>query len=259
MLLATDELNLARGNFAPSGEFKMPVDENDTEAYEILVEWIGTSNPFLLSMNGGLPQLLASRHVLQAARAALRNKLKRTEHPDMARLLEMIREDTFCPNLVIDTDDSLGVGSRLILQKAGNMDLAFNSQAAAKFCQIRDIYEDPNEWQFWLQTGYDTRIRDWHEKVFRTNEQTNASLNLAGDYVHTGAVQIAIENAPTGKWRIEGRAAIRSDGQFINGLTPGNYTIVFDAVVGKTAPANIPIVVEEGKVATATGTYTTTA
>ena len=59
------------------------------------------------------------------------------------------------------------------------MDVAFNTQAATKFCQIRDIYEDPNEWQFWLQTGYDTRIRDWHEKVYRCNEQKNESLDLS--------------------------------------------------------------------------------
>ena len=69
-----------------------------------------------------------------------------------------------CPALEILSHEALGQGSRLILQKKGNMDVAFNTQAATKFCQIRDIYEDPNEWQFWLQTGYDTRIRDWHEK-----------------------------------------------------------------------------------------------
>src|SRR3712207_9163421 len=63
------------------------------------------------------------------------------------------------------THEALGQGSRLVLQKKGNLDVAFNTQAASKFCQIRNIYEDPNEWQFWLQSGYDTRVRDWHEKV----------------------------------------------------------------------------------------------
>src|SRR3712207_7336770 len=43
------------------------------------------------------------------------------------------------------THEALGQGSRLVLQKKGNLDVAFNTQAASKFCQIRNIYEDPKD------------------------------------------------------------------------------------------------------------------
>ena len=120
----------------------------------------------------------------------------------MQRMLELLREDAMCPNLIVSSHEALGQGSRLTLQKVGNIDVAFNTQAASKFCQIRDIYEDPNEWQFWLQAGYDTRINDWHEKVFRCNEQKNESLDLAGDYCKTGGVQVAITGTDKGQWSI---------------------------------------------------------
>lgn len=138
------------------------------------------------------------------------------------------------------------------------MDLAFNTQAAARFCQIRDIYEDPNEWQFWLQSGYDTRINDWHEKVFCTNEQKNEGLDLAGDYCKTGAVSVTITGDDgKGLWNIQGKAAKRASGQYINGLAPGTYTVEFADVEGKTKPSNIASVeVQAGEVTTKEAAYT---
>lgn len=256
MLIAKDMVNAARGNFAISGEFTPPTSDSDSAAYENLVEWIGGANSYLRSSVGGTPQLQCSETVLKAARAALRIKLRMQEYPSMQRMIELLREDAMCPSLIVSTHESLGMGSRLTLQKVGNIDVAFNTQAAAKFCQIRDIYEDPNEWQFWLQAGYDTRINDWHEKVFRTNEQKNTALDLAGDYCNTGAVQINITGADAATCHIQGKVSTRYNGQFFLGLAPGNYTIEFDAVDGKTKPANQQVTIVAGEVATATGAYT---
>lgn len=183
MLVAAGDITATRGNLSTTGEIKFDSASPSTEAYDKLVEFIGTASNFLKSNKNGLPQLLAAENALMNARSALRFKLKALEYPTMARMLEHLREDAICPDLIIDTDSALGTGSRLTLQKVGNMDLAFNTKSAGKFVQIRDIYEDPNDWQFWLQAGYDTRIRDWHEKVFRTNEQSNTALDLSGDYV----------------------------------------------------------------------------
>lgn len=254
-LILANEVNAARGNFAVSGEFLMPTDGNDTSAYENLVDWIGGAHNLLRSSKTGIPQLLCAETVIKAARAALRNKLKMQEYPTVQRMLELIREDAMCPGLELATTEAIGMGSRLTLQKVGNFDLAFNSQAAAKFCQIRDIYPDPNEWQFWLQCGYDTRVNDWHEKVFRTNEQKNTPLDLAGDYCNTGGVQVNLTGAE-GSWSIAGKNAVRTNGQYIIGLAPGEYTINFSAVEGKTAPVSQKVTVTAGQVATATGAYT---
>ena len=256
MLITTGDVNAARGNFAPSGLFALPTKDTDSAAYENLVEWIGGANTYLRSSKSGIPQLLCAETVLIAARSALRNKLSMQEYPSMQRMIELLREDAMCPALEILSHEALGQGSRLILQKKGNMDVAFNTQAATKFCQIRDIYEDPNEWQFWLQTGYDTRIRDWHEKVYRCNEQKNESLDLAGDYCKTGGVQVDITGTENAVWSIKGKVAERSNGQCIICLTPGKYTIEFTAVDGKTKPADQEVTVVEGEVTTATGAYT---
>ena len=256
MLITTGDVNAARGNFAPSGLFTLPTKDTDSAAYENLVEWIGGANTYLRSSKSGIPQLLCAETVLIAARSALRNKLRMQEYPSMQRMIELLREDAMCPALEILSHEALGQGSRLVLQKKGNMDVAFNTQAATKFCQIRDIYEDPNEWQFWLQTGYDTRIRDWHEKVYRCNEQKNESLDLAGDYCKTGGVQVDITGTENAAWTIKGKVAERGNGQCIIGLTPGKYTIEFTAVDGKTKPADQEVTVVEGAVTTATGAYT---
>ena len=258
MLIASGAVNAARGNFSVSGEFAMPTSETDYSAYENLVEWIGGTHTYLRSSIGGTPQLLCANTVLLAARAALRNKLRMQEYPSMQRMIELLREDAMCPSLIVDTHEALGRGSRLILQKVGNMDLAFNTQAAARFCQVRDIYEDPNEWQFWLQSGYDTRINDWHEKVFCTNEQKNEGLDLAGDYCKTGAVSVTITGDDgKGLWNIQGKAAKRSSGQYINGIAPGTYTIEFSDVDGKTKPENIASVeVNAGEVTAKEAAYT---
>lgn len=255
-IIMADAVNAARGNFAVSGEFKTPEDENDVAAYENLVDWIGGSHNALRSTRGGIPQLQCSETVIKAARAALRNKLKMQEYPSVTRMIELLREDAFCPNLEVVYHEALGRGSRLILQKVGNMDLAFNTQAATKFCQIRDIYTDPNEWQFWLQSGYDTRINDWHEKVFRTNEQKNEANDLAGDYCLTGAVQVSITGTDAGTWTIDGKTSPRANGQYFIGLAPGSHTVKFNAVDGKTKPEDQVVIVKEGEVATVEAQYT---
>lgn len=255
-LIISGAVNAARGNLAISGEFATPVDENDYSAYENLVDWIGGAHNSLRSSQGGNPQLMCAETVIKAARSALRNKLKMQEYPSTARMIELLREDAFCPSLEVVTHEALGKGSRLILQKVGNMDLAFNTQAASRFCQVRDIYPDPNEWQFWLQSGYDTRINDWHEKVFRTNEQKNEANDLAGDYCLTGAVQVNITGTDSGSWTIQGKTSSRANGQYFIGLTPGKHTIVFNDVDGKTKPASQEVTVVEGEVATVTAQYT---
>ena len=139
-IITAGDINVARKNLVISGSFTMPTSESDTSAYDGLVAWILETHPILRSSVGGIPQLQISQSVLMAARAALRNKLKAFDYPSTAKMLEHLREDAFCPSLIFSTHECLGTGSRLVLQKVGNMDLAINTQAAAKFIQIRYIY-----------------------------------------------------------------------------------------------------------------------
>lgn len=170
------------GNLGTTGAFAMPVD-GDSDAYDNLVEFIGSAHPMLRSSQGGVPQLLLTQTVLTAVRAAYRNKVNQFQMPTMAQVLEAIREDAFAPGLLFSTHEALGTGSQLVLQKVGNMDMGFNTNKSNQFVQVRNIFEDPNEVQFWIEAAYGTRVRDVHQKVFKTNEQQNTGLDLSGDYV----------------------------------------------------------------------------
>ena len=174
-------------NYATTGSFADPTSESDTSAYDQLVEFIGSAHPMLLSSKGGPVQLLSAISVKKAVRAALRNKLRMFDYPSMEKVLECLREDTFCPSLVWDAHECLGTGSKLVLQKAGNMDIGMNTNRSDKYVQVRNIFEDPNEVQFWIEDAWDTRIQDIHCKKFLTNEQANTAADLAGDYVKAAA------------------------------------------------------------------------
>ena len=255
-LITAGDINAARGNLQISGDFTEPTDGTSTTAYDNLVDWIGSTHNALRSSKSGIPQLLVPQNVLKAARTALRNKLKQQEYPSIQRMLELLREDAFCPGLIFSTHECLGTGSRLVLQKVGNIDVAINTQAATQFVQIRNIFTDPNDWQFWLQAGYDTRINDWHEKVFCCNEQKNTYVDLSGDYCATGAILANITGTTTGKWTIDNGTRQYSSGEYALGISPGSHTVKFVAVSGKTAPANQTITVVAGEVKTVTGAYT---
>jgi len=182
LLTTNGYIAAGQGNLEITGVFAAPIDENDSTAYDKLVEFIYSSHPLLRSSIGGTPQLICAQTVLKNARDAYRNKVKMFAIPTMTQVLEALREDAFCPALEIATDEALGTGSKLILQKVGNMDIGFDTSKAAQFMQVRNIYEDPNEIQFWLESMYGTRVRDVHKKIFKTNEQVNTRIDLSGDY-----------------------------------------------------------------------------
>lgn len=255
-LITAGKLTAARGNFAPTGAFDAPVDSSDTAAYENLVDFIGGAHNMLRSNIGGAPQLYITENVLVNVRAAYRNKVKAFQMPTMDQVKEQIRQDALCPGLEFVTHVALGTGHRVMLIKPGLLDLGWNTQEAANFVQVRAPFEDPNIAQFWLQASYGTRLRDWHEKLFRVNDQTNTCLDLAGDYTSTGAVKVTITGPSGARWYLEGYTQRRSSGQYLLGLAPGSYTIKFDAVEGYTSPSDISITVTAGEDVAKTATYT---
>ncbi len=182
MLTTEGYISTAEKNTVNTGAIVAPTSATDVEAYEKLVQFLASGHPMLRSANGGIPQLLISEDTLVNVRSAFRNKVKNIEYATMDRMIEALREDARIPQLVVDIHQSLGTGSKLILQKVGNMDIGFNTGKAQQFVQVRNIFEDPNEVQFWLEAGYGVRIRDVHKKVFLTNEQSNTAIDLAGDY-----------------------------------------------------------------------------
>jgi len=182
LLVTAGYIAAGQGNLEVTGAFAAPLTAADSLAYDNLVSFIGTANPLLKSTIGGNPQLLITLSALKNVRDAYRNKVNAFQMPTMVQVLEALREDSFCPALEIATDEVLGSGSKVVLQKVGNMDLGFNTSKSEKFVQVRNIDRDPNVVQFWLEAAYGVRIRDVHKKIFKTNEQVNTRIDLSGDY-----------------------------------------------------------------------------
>ena len=182
-LTTAGHISAGAKNLITSGALEPAVPGTPDElAYDRLVAWLSQAHPMLRSSQGGVPQLLISETALKNARAGMRLKTDAFQRATTADMIEQLKEDTYIPNLEVIVDETYGTGSKLILQKKGNMDLGFDTNSAKQFVQVRNIYEDPNDVQFWLQAAYGVRFRDVHPKVFMTNEQTNTAVNLAGDY-----------------------------------------------------------------------------
>lgn len=176
-LIAAGEISVAKRNLVNTGAFSteaVPVDD-----YQILVNFISEAHPMLRS---GQVILYASEHPINLARAAFKERVKSFEYPTLEQMTERLRSDANTPGLTIITDEVMGAGDNLKLMKPGLMDIGFENESDKDYVQVRNPYDDPNEVQFWIQAGIDTRVQDIHEKVFMTNELKNTALTYAGDY-----------------------------------------------------------------------------
>lgn len=183
--LKTSELiTEAEGNLKTSGAITMPTGDASTP-YDNLVKWLQSADPMLKK---GKVQLTCAQSVITAAKAGYKNKTKAFMDPTYDQFLAALRDASEIPGLVIGTHEALGTGSQLILHKVGLLDIGRQAGGSSNFCQIRNISNDPNDVQFWLQDGYGTRIRDVHRKVFMTNEQTNTAPDLMADYTPAAEV-----------------------------------------------------------------------
>ncbi len=180
LLKIAGEIDKAKGNLVETGAFNAPASDTDYEAYDKLVAFIKGSNPLLLK---GIVELRAADNPISTAREALKRKLRYQEYPTIDRFLEHLRSDTGARNLELLQDEAYGYGDQLMLTKPGLLDAGVMKSDDGTFIQVRQIGRDPNDVQFWMQAGYDTRINDIHPKLFRMNDQLNKdNLALAGDY-----------------------------------------------------------------------------
>ncbi len=248
-LKMNNDINQANRNLVPTGAFGSGDGVCD---YDRLVNFIRQAHP-LLKRNGAI--LYYSDVIELVCVEALRVKTKSFSRPTSDEFWNCVKADAKCPGLQPITHEAYGSGSALILIKPGMLDMGVNTLKAANFVQIRDIYEDPNDIQMWLQAAYGTRIQDVHEKVFQINEFTNESVDLAGDYVKGAALTVQTEPATAG-WRIVGDTDWMQSGKTKLGVPSGSVVIEFKEVEGFTKPANKTISVTEGLDFNEEGNYT---
>ncbi|MDD2953874.1 MAG: hypothetical protein PHC95_12050 [Parabacteroides sp.] len=224
--------------------------------YDRLVNFLREAHPFLRRS----AILYYSSEIEMICKEAFRQKTKAFGRPTTADFWQAVKEDAKFPGLQPVTHEAYGTGQALILIKPGMMDFGVNTKKATSFVQIRDIFEDPNEVQFWLQAGYGTRFQDIHPKVFQVNEFTNEGVDLAGDYVVGGALTVSINNADAIKagaaWKLGDSGEWMKDGQTLLGVPKGSQTVSFKEVAGFTKPANVTVTIADGEDFTASGTYT---
>jgi len=174
-------ISAAEKNLVATGAFKTPGDDEDTDAYYKAVEFLGSADP-LLKRGGAM--VYHTNDWLRKVKRAYMNVVKNHKVTNV-EVWDALRDDAFFPGLDPRTHEAYGTGDKLMVLKPGLLDLGMDSQSAAQFVEVRNIYEDPNEVQFWNQFGVGTRIRDVHRKVLMVNDQSNSGVSLSGDYIVT--------------------------------------------------------------------------
>lgn len=247
----TSDISLANQNLVPTGEFGSGDGVDD---YDRLVQFLRQAHPML--KRGAV--LYYSSSVELVCKEALRKKTSAFKRPTSEEFWEAVKDDAKFPMLQPVTHEAYGTGSALILVKPGMLDLGVNTRRASQFVQVRDIFEDPNDVQFWLQSAYGTRFQDVHRKVFQVNECTNQGVDLAGDYVGGGSVTVTLaglDDPSQGAWKIGESGSWMASGKTAVGVPAGTQTIIYKEVSGYTKPVNGSVTVADGKDASTTGTY----
>jgi hypothetical protein len=154
------------------------VAESSSKAFDNLIAWLRHVDPKMKNK----PLLLrVPNGVLLEVQDALENKLS-LKAIEFENLLKHVQFRSGLPQLSIISHYCMGTGNRIHLTTPDNFDFGMNTLSDVDFVQVRDIYEDPNFAQFWMQFGIGTRIVSLNKKVFMTNEGTPVANSLSGDY-----------------------------------------------------------------------------
>lgn len=177
--IAAGEISAAKGNLVNTSALAAPSSESDVTAFETVRDFIRAAHP-QLRKNG---VLYISREAYFHVIDALGNKLRYKGMMEASELSARLRDMVGAQSLSVIPTDYMGTGSNLIFTAARNIDLGVNTAGDEQFVQVRNPYEDANYVQYWLQFEAGMRIRHIHEKMFQTNNQLNAGVELSGDYV----------------------------------------------------------------------------
>ncbi|KKU87398.1 MAG: hypothetical protein UY18_C0036G0001, partial [Microgenomates group bacterium GW2011_GWF2_47_9] len=175
--ISASRIRVSLGNYRATDTIAKPVDNNDTDAFDILLEFYQAANKMLRQSNA---ELLLPFDLGDAYDMAYFNKFK--YKPTMDNYGRTILEGSGGKCQIVRSS-VMGEGQRIVLTVPGNLDFGMNTLGDEEFVQVRTPYEDPNEIQFWIQGDYGCRIRSIHEKTFMVNDGSPVANALSGDYV----------------------------------------------------------------------------
>ena len=176
--ITANEISTAKGNLVATGALAKPANADDTSAYDKLVAFIRSANPFLRRHGW----LYITNDALFHAMDALKNQLRYKDAMEYDIFVKHLAGQTKASGLKIVSEPCLGAGSRLMYTTPNNLDFGVGARSDHQFVSIRDPYEDPNIIQFWMQWKAGARIINIHQKEFQVNDQTNTSTEMSGDY-----------------------------------------------------------------------------
>lgn len=176
-LISSGAVAAENGNYAASGSLAAPA-EGETGALDNLIAWVRQADAYLLRN----ANLLLTRGTYANLIDCLENKYA---HKDatLGSLNNYINERSG-GNIKLITSQAFGTGEKLLMFTPGNLDFGMNSMGDHEFVQLLPpaLGDDPNNFGYWIQGDYGSRIRSFNSKMLFTNESTNTANDLSGDY-----------------------------------------------------------------------------
>ena len=165
-----------KGNYVQTGAIAAPSSESDYGAFTSLLTFWRQAHQQLRTK----PSLmLVPVAIADMYDDAFFNKFRSKPTADEYGRIELYGTGGKCK---LVRSSLMGTGQRIVLTAPGNMDFGMDTLGDETFVQVRNIYEDPNYVQFWIQGKYGTRIRSINEKVFQVNDGASVGAQLSGDY-----------------------------------------------------------------------------
>jgi hypothetical protein len=174
------EISVANGNYNTAiGAISAPTDEADSDAANQILAFWRSSTPLLRQQKETI--LLMHPDLADIYDDAYFNKFRYKPNQDNFGRTILHGTGNKCK---ISRSNEIGDGQRMILSIPGTMELGLDTFSDQQFVQVRDIYEDPNFVNFWLQADYGVRFRAYDKKMLYINNQSVGNVeNLSGDYI----------------------------------------------------------------------------
>ena len=161
------EISAENRNLIDVGPITAPIDETDTTAYQQAKEFLKRINPALLR---GKPVVNLTVENGMAIQEAMNNAKRYFKEP--AQFGTFVIPEF--PNVTWNPNLSMGYGDFMQISQAGNMMYGFDSISDDEFLLARQIDEDPNFINYWLQMRLGFQYETFHQKGFAC---TTGSLN----------------------------------------------------------------------------------